>query len=193
MKRLTATLVTSIATISLASAAASPGDTLSKAYLDATSHWLFGRTKLAERSLRQVAAQSVSTVEQASAKELLLDEFYFRPGKYRQYLHLADSLNFGANFYGTAKLLAQQPPLQINLTGDSLQLPFKLKNKAHVVVTVLMNGKPVRLAVDTGAQLTGISNRAAQKSGVKKLVDTEIENYNQKTVPAWLGLADSLR
>lgn len=193
MRQIKFVLAVLLAPVLIANAATLPGDTVSVAFSDAAQHWLHGHLKVTERSLRLLAAHSTLANELASAKVILLDEFYFWPEKYRQYLHLADSLDFRTGMYETAKLLAEQPSLQIQLTGDSLQIPFALKNKAHVVVTVMINGKPVRLAVDSGAQRTFISNRTARKIGIRQLADVQIENYNQKSVPGSTGMADSLR
>ena len=192
MKGILAGLLVSLCT-TVANADTLPGDTISTPFSDAAQHWLHGRLQAARHGFLLVAAQSTLENERASAKTILLDEFYFWPGYYQQYLHLADSLNFKSGQYEMAKLLLQQPPQQIQLMDDSLQIPFKLRNKAHVVVTVLINGQPVRLAVDSGAQRTLISSRKARKIGVGEVGVIQIQNYNQKTIPGLLSMADSLQ
>ncbi|MBN8826428.1 MULTISPECIES: TIGR02281 family clan AA aspartic protease [unclassified Spirosoma] len=169
------------------------GDTLSTSrYLNAINHWLFGRTEAAHKALRLISSQDAVPVERDAARYLLLEEMYYWTGNYHQYLHLADSMGFQSSSYEMARLLSNQPELRIHLRRDTLQVPFRLKHKAHAVVEVLINGRVVRLAVDSGAQRTFISNRTAKAIGLKKLSDIKVLNYEGQSVPASIGLADSL-
>ncbi|GAB3026029.1 hypothetical protein GCM10027185_26720 [Spirosoma pulveris] len=91
-----------------------------------------------------------------------------------------------------ARLLADQPALKIQLANDSLQIPFILKHKGHIVVTVHINGKAVRLALDSGAQRTMISGRMARMMEIKTVAGVDVINYEEELVPATIGMADSL-
>ncbi len=167
-------------------------DTLSTAYTEAVDHWLFGRTDKAERALRQLAT-GVESAERSSSRQLLLDELYFWPGHYTRYLHLADSMNSRTDYYDVATLLATQPTPQYQLLADSVQIPFRLRHGAHAVVTVFINRQPVRLALDSGAQRTIISNRVAKRLSVNKLADMQLQNYFGESVPSTLSTVDSLQ
>ena len=167
------------------------GDTLTTKYLIAVNHWLFGRDILAKQQLLSIPAQTAST-EQVSAWSLLLDEYYFWPGHHQRYLQLADSLHITTDFYGSAKLLAQQLPVQYQLQTDSLEIPVRLKHKSHPVIEVRINGQTCRLLVDTGAQRTLLSRRLIKRLGTKKLVELTISNYDGKHVAGSLLILDSL-
>lgn len=169
-----------------------PGDTLSTNYLNAITHWLVGRTEAAHRELRLVASQSTVPAERDAARYLLLEELYYYAGRYHEYLQLADSMAFHSSSYELARLLAGQPDLRIHLLNDNLQLPFALKHKGHVVINARINGQLIRLAVDSGAQRTFISNRIAKAIGLKKLAQVRAINYEGQSVPASMSLADSL-
>ncbi|QKZ14921.1 retropepsin-like aspartic protease [Spirosoma sp. KUDC1026] len=169
----------------------SVGDTLTTTYLIAVNHWLFGRDSLAKQQLLNMPAQTTS-IEQVSAWGLLLDEFYYWPGHYQRYLQLADSLHITTRFYSSAKLLAQQLPVQYQLKTDSLELPIHLGPKSHPVIEVQINGRICRLVLDTGAQSTLLSRRFAKQLGAKKLTEMTLSNYDGKNVPGSLLLLDSL-
>jgi hypothetical protein len=158
----------------------SVGDTLTTKYLTAVNHWLFGRDSLAKQQLLSMPAQTASA-EQVSAWGLLLDEFYYWPGHYQRYLQLADSLHITTRFYRSAKLLAQQLPVQYQLKTDSLELPIHLGPKSHPVIEVQINGRICRLILDTGAQSTLLSRRFAKRLGAKKLTEMTLTNYTVKT------------
>ncbi|GAB3889205.1 retropepsin-like aspartic protease [Spirosoma agri] len=166
-------------------------DTLTSTYVTAVSSWLHGRDEQAKKQLLAVPAHHDST-EQRSAWHLLLDEFYFWPGEYQRYLQLADSLQVAANFYGSAKLLAQQPAVQYQLRTDSIVIPIRLKHKSHPVVDVLLNGHICRLILDTGAQRTMLSRRFVNRLGAAKLTTLTVTNYNGENVQGSLLMADSL-
>lgn len=167
------------------------GDTLSTPYLNAIQHWLYGRNALAKQTLKEVASHAVQA-ERDAARYLLLDELYFWPGRYNEYLHLADSMGFHSSNYEMARLLASQPALRIYLLKDSLQIPFAFKHKGHVVINMQINGRSIRLAVDSGAQRTTISQAVAKRMGLKSLAVVSLTNYDGQSVPASIGLADSL-
>lgn len=172
-------------------ATAPTGDTLSTGYLNAVYHWLYGRNDLARNALRQIAFGSPS-VERDASRNLLLDEFYFWPGHYQQYLQLADTMKLRNTNYGLVSILANQPAFHVHFSHDSLQIPFVLKHKAHVVVNVRINGRHVRLVVDSGAQRTMLSRQIANQIGIKRLSSVHVINYEGQSILSSIGMADSV-
>lgn len=168
-----------------------PADTVAPDYSQAVDRCLFHQYTAAESALLAIIRQS-NHPNRAVAIGLLADEVYLYRGQYQRYLALADSLGEKFLHYDFARLMSAQPPMQVTLT-DSLVQPFRLQKHGHVVVTLLVNGRPKRFIVDSGAQRTMLSTRLAAELNLPKLTDYKLANSLGQSLPSSIHVLDSLQ
>jgi predicted aspartyl protease len=123
---------------------------------------------------------------------LLADEVYLYRGQYHRYVALADSIGEKFQHYDFAQLMSAQPLMQAVLT-DSLHQPFRLIKHGHSVVTLLVNGRPNRFIVDSGAQRTTLSTKLAAELKLPKLVDYQLTNSLGQSLPSSIHMLDSFQ
>ncbi|MCX6214384.1 retropepsin-like aspartic protease [Spirosoma sp.] len=166
-------------------------DSISRDCINALEHSLYHRFDKAEALMKKVALQTASPLS-APARFHLLSELYFYQGKYSEYVRFADQIKEKPELYELAKALAAYPAMQISFSTDSLLIPVTIRKHSYVVATVLLNGKPVRLVLDSGANFSVISQSLSQKLGLKPLADINVLNSVGTQVKAPVGLLDSL-
>ena len=122
---------------------------------------------------------------------MLLEEVYFRRDRYRAYLHFADSTGQKTVNYAVAKLLVNQPAPRFTIPADSILIPLLITGWA--IVIVLVNGKPYRFILDTGAERTFISNQLATELRLPNLLNDSAINSLSQTIPAVFNSIDTLQ
>lgn len=65
-----------------------------------------------------------------------------------------------------ARTMASFPPRSLNFTAEAATIPFTLQRDQLVIIEARMEGRPVRLMVDTGFSLTFVTADFARKSGM---------------------------
>lgn len=166
-------------------------DSTSRDYINAIEHSLYHRFGAAESLLKKVALQTGSPLSKA-ARHYLLNELYFWRGKYADYVAFSDSINEKNGEYKLAKLLASYPEVKTRFTADSVLLPVTVRKGGYVIADVLLNGKPVRLILDSGASFSVIPQKLSDELSVKYMADMTILNAVGTTIPAHVGVLDSL-
>ncbi|GAB4055087.1 hypothetical protein GCM10028810_65900 [Spirosoma litoris] len=166
-------------------------DSTARDYINAIEHSLYHRFDKAEALMKKVALRTDSPLSKV-ARYYLLTDLYFWRGNYADYVQFSDQTNEKQVFYKLAKALAAHQATQIQFTQDSLLIPVTIKKHSYIVAEVLLNGKPVRLILDSGANFSTISQKLSDELKVKYLADTDILNSVGTTLKTPVGLLDSL-
>ena len=166
-------------------------DSVSRDCINAIEHSLYHRFDKAEALMTKVALQTASPLS-TPARDLLLNELYFHRGKYSEYVRFADQIKEKPEFYELATMLSAQPATQISFSTDSLLIPVTIRKHSYVVANVLLNGKPARLVLDSGANFSIISQKLNDELKVKPLVSLNFRNALGTTFNAPMALLDSL-
>lgn len=169
-------------------------DTIAPDYDHAVDLCLLHQFDEAEILLRRISQQS-NHPNRRAATALLLNEVYLWRGKYREYVQFIDSTGGGIATAtdSLARILARQPPGQINLPTNNFTVMFRQTHKGHITVAVLVNGKPRTFLVDTGAMLTALSNRLANELRLPLLHQLPITNSLDQTITSPIYSLDSLK
>lgn len=97
---------------------------------------------------------------------------------YEDYVKLLPSRVRGSSEIATLKIrllrsFSGRTPVSIDGADRSYTVPFRLRGK-KVLVSGLLNGKPVDFVLDTGAQQTAVTRDTADRAGIDAIVDTLI-------------------
>lgn len=166
-------------------------DSTSRDYIHAIEHSLYHRFEAAETLMKKVALQTDSPLSKV-ARHYLLNELYFWRERYADYVKLSDSINEKNGKYDLAKLLASFPAAKTSFTVDSLLLPVTIRKSGYIIAEVVLNGKPVRLILDSGASFSMISQKLSDELKVKYMADIDILNSVGTTIKGHVGILGSL-
>ncbi|AUD01177.1 retropepsin-like aspartic protease [Spirosoma pollinicola] len=166
-------------------------DSISRDYINAMEHSLYHRFDKAEALLKKVALQTTSPLS-GVARYHLLNELYFWRGNYAEYVKFADQINEKPEFYELASLLAVHPAMHVNFSTDSLVIPVTIRKHSYIIVEVFLNGKPVRLILDSGASFSIVSHKLNDELKVKPLANINFQNSVGTMIKEPVGLLDSL-
>ncbi|SOD89449.1 retropepsin-like aspartic protease [Spirosoma fluviale] len=166
-------------------------DSVARDYINAIEHSLYHRFDQAEVLMTKVALQTAAPLHVA-ARDHLLNELYFWRGKYGEYVRFADQIKEKPQFYELATQLAAQPAMQISFLTDSLLIPVRVRRHSYVIANVLLNGKPVRLVLDSGANFSIISQKLNDELKMAPLATVNVLNSVGTLVKSSVGLLDSL-
>lgn len=148
-------------------------DTIAPDYDRASDLCLFHQFGEAEILLTQIIRQPAHPNRDV-ARLLLTEEVYLWRGLYQKYVRFADSTGLPLLNYTFAKMMLQRPAMQIELPVDSTTVGFRVKKKGHVIVEIMVNGKPRKFMVDTGCQRSVISTKLANELQLARFLNDSL-------------------
>lgn len=169
-------------------------DTPSTNFIKAIEHTMYRRYDAAEPLFRQIARQTNHPLHTV-AQSYLFNDVYLLRAKYRALVTFADELKVKPPEYALANLLADKPQPTVALEQDSLTLPVLIhrKNRCHVFLTVIINGKSRKFMLDTGFTKSAITQQVANELHLPTLPGIEVTNALNHSLSIPTCFIDSLK